>query len=76
MQKVQTPCLNNNCYNIIHQLTKTSGFLSRADRYLQDANEAGDKEAAKVWQTIKADREKHANLLRELIINEIKNNKF
>lgn len=69
-------CLNNNCYNIIHQLSKTLGFLARADQYLEDAKKAGDSEAEKVWNTIKTDRRKHAELLRGLVKNEITNNKF
>lgn len=73
MQKL---CLNNNCYNEIHQLTKTLGFLSRVDSYIEDARKAGNSEAEKIWNTIKADREKHADLLRGLIASEVKNNRF
>ncbi|MEO9309975.1 MAG: hypothetical protein ABI337_06735 [Nitrososphaera sp.] len=69
-------CLNNNCYNVIHQLTKTLGFLSRVDQYIADAQKVGDKESEKVWNAIKSDRQKHAELLRNLVINEIKNTKF
>lgn len=73
MQKL---CLNNNCYNTIHQLAKTLGFLSRADTYIEDAKKDGDGESEKVWKTIKADREKHAEMLREIVASEVKNNKF
>lgn len=76
MQNTQALCLNNNCYNVIHQLTKTLGFLSRVEQYLDDAKKSGNKESEKVWNTIKTDRQKHAELLRDLIINEIKNSKF
>lgn len=69
-------CLNNNCYNVVHQLSKTLGFLSRVDQYVNDAKKAGDVESEKTWNTIKADRLKHAELLRGLIVNEIKNAKF
>lgn len=69
-------CLNNNCYNIVHQLTKTLGFLSRVEQYIEDSKKAGDNESEKVWNTIKADRRKHAELLKNLVKNEIKNNKF
>ncbi|MEM3007468.1 MAG: hypothetical protein QXW37_04760 [Candidatus Nitrosotenuis sp.] len=71
-----TLCLNNNCYNVIHQLTKTLGFLSRVDQYIADAQKVGDKESEKAWNIIKSDRQKHAELLRNLVINEIKNTKF
>lgn len=76
MQSNQGLCLNNNCYNIIHQLSKTLRFLSRVDQYVEDAKSAGDKGSESVWNTIKTDRAKHAELLRNLIINEIKNSKF
>jgi len=76
MSKSQTICLNNNCYNVIQQLSKTSRFLTHVDQYIADANKIGDKESEKVWNTIKSDRQKHAELLRNLVINEIKNNRF
>lgn len=76
MQKSQDLCLNNNCYNIIHQLSKTLGFLSRVDQYIDDAKKVGDKESEKAWNTIKSDRQKHAELLRDIIINEIKSKQF
>lgn len=76
MTNSQSLCLNNNCYNIVHQLSKTLEFLARVDQYANDANKAGDKESENVWNTIKTDRQKHAELLRNLVINEIKNNKF
>lgn len=69
-------CLDNNCYNVIHQLSKTLGFLSRVDQYIVDAQKVGDKDSERVWNTIKSDRQKHAELLRNLVINEIKNTKF
>lgn len=67
--------LNNNCYNTIHQLGKTL-FLSRIDQYIQDAKSVNDSEAEKVWNTIKTDREKHAEMLKGLVVADIKNNKF
>lgn len=76
MQETKGLCLNNNCYNLIHQLSKTLGFLSRADQYVADAKSAGNNDAENVWNTIRTDRQKHAELLRNLIINEIKGSKF
>ncbi len=76
MSQTQTLCLNDNCYNIVHQLTKTLEFLSRADRYVEDAKKANDSDAEKTWNTIKADRQKHANMLRELALKEMQNKQF
>ena len=69
-------CLNDNCYNSVHQITKTLEFLSHADRYIEDAKKAGDSEAEKVWNTIKNDRQKHAEMLKGLVVADVKNNKF
>ena len=52
-------CLNDNCYNSVHQITKTLEFLSHADRYIEDAKKAGDSESEKVWNTIKDDTDKN-----------------
>jgi hypothetical protein len=51
-------------------------FLSHADRYVQDAKKAGDSEAEKVWNSIKADRQKHADMLKGIVVSDVKNNKF
>lgn len=69
-------CLSNNCYNTVHQLTKTLEFLSHAEKYIQDAKNANDSEAEKVWNTIRTDREKHAEMLKNLVASDVKNNKF
>lgn len=69
-------CLNDNCYNSVHQITKTLEFLSHADQYIEDAKKAGDSESEKVWNTIKSDRQKHAEMLKGLVVADVKNNKF
>lgn len=56
-------------------MSKTLAFLSRVDQYIADAQSAGDKETENVWNTIKTDRQKHADLLRDLV-DEIKDGKF
>jgi len=76
MSQAQGLCLDDNCYNTIHQLTKTLEFLSRADKYVEDAKKAGDSDGENTWQTIKSDRQKHANMLRELALKEMKNGQF
>lgn len=73
---MQTQRLSDDCYNTIHQLTKTLEFLAHADTYVQDANNAGDDKAKQVWNTIKEDRQKHADMLKELVTYEVQNNKF
>ena len=75
MQK-QGLCLDDECYDITNQLSRTLNFLSRVDQYVEDANRCGDPEVAKVWNTIKSDREKHAELLKGLIYSRVKSDKF
>jgi hypothetical protein len=73
---MQKQCLNDNCYNITKQLSKKLEFLSHVDRYIQDANKLGNKEAEKIWKNIQTDEEKHAELLHDLLVSEVKNNRF
>lgn len=73
---MQKQCLDDNCYNIIKQLAKKLEFLSHVTRYVEDAHKRGDEQAEKTWQTIRADEEKHADMLRTLLISEVKNNKL
>ena len=75
MQK-QEQCLDDNCYNITNQLSRTLNFLSRADHYIEDAKRCKDAEAEKVWNTIKADRQRHADLLKGLVSSEVRSNRF
>jgi len=73
---MQKQCLDDRCYDTINQLARTLNFLSRADHYIEDANRVGDAEAEKIWKTIKEDRERHADMLKELVKNEVRNNRF
>jgi rubrerythrin len=73
---MQKPCLNDNCYNITKQLAKKLEFLSHVSKYVEDAQKNGDEKAKTTWQTIRSDEEKHANMLRDLLIAEMKDNKL
>ena len=42
----------------------------------EEMEKAGDSKAEKVWITIKTDRQKHAEMLKGLVVADIKNNKF
>ena len=75
-QSAETLCLNDNCYNTVHQLAQTLKFLSRVDQFIDDAKKAKDNNAQTAWQTIKDDRKKHAEILRELAVNQMKNRQF
>jgi len=60
----------NNPYNAVHVLHKTLEFLNQVNTYIEDAQNE------EIWKTIKADRQNHANLLKEFLFTEMKENKF
>jgi len=68
--------LGDNPYNAVHQLTKTLEFLNRVNVYIEDAQKANDTKFEEIWKVIKADRQKHADLLKEFLRTEMKENKF
>ena len=68
--------LADNPYNAVHQLTKTLEFLNRVNIYIEDAQKANNDKFVKIWEVIQADRKKHADMLREFISTEAKENRF
>ncbi len=68
--------LADNPYNAVHQLTKTLEFLNRVNMYIEDAQKANNDKFVKIWETIQTDRQKHANLLKEFLATEMKENRF
>jgi len=69
-------CLTDNCYNITKQLAKKLEFLYHVKKYIEDAQKVGDDKAKTAWETIRTDEEKHAGLLRDLLIAEVKGSKL
>ena len=65
-------CLDDNCYNLTKQLAKKLEFLSHAKGYLDDASKCDSEDSERVWKTIIADEEKHADLLRTQLAIEMK----
>ncbi len=68
--------LGNNSYNAVHVLHKTIEFLNQVNMYIEDAQKANDTKFEEIWNIIKLDRQKHANLLKEFLRTEMKENKF
>lgn len=64
--------LTNSQYNITKQLDKKLQFLWHIDDYIKDALLEEDQECAKVFREIKADEERHVNMLRNLASTFIK----
>jgi len=73
---MQGICLNDNCYNMAKQLSKKLEFLSHLNRYIEDAHKGGDAQTESTWNAIRADEEKHTDMLRNLLISEVKNNRL
>jgi len=68
--------LADNPYNAVHQLTKTLEFLNRVNLYIEDAQKVNNENFVKIWEVIKADRQKHADMLKEFLATEMKENRF
>ena len=68
--------LDDNPYNAVHQLTKTLEFLNRVNMYIEDAQKANNDKFVKIWEVIQTDRQKHADMLKEFIQTEMKENRF
>jgi hypothetical protein len=43
---------------------------------MEDAQKANNENFVKIWEVIKADRQKHADLLKEFLSTEMKENRF
>ena len=68
--------LADNPYNAVHQLTKTLEFLNRVNLYIDDAQKTNNAAFVTIWEVIKADRQKHADMLKEFLSTEMKENRF
>jgi len=44
--------------------------------YIEDAQKANNEKFVKIWEVIQTDRQKHANLLKEFLSTEMKENRF
>ena len=73
---MQKQSLDDNCYNITKQLSKKLQFLSHVNKYIEDAHKCGNEQAETTWNTIRVDEQKHADILRNLLISEVKNNRL
>lgn len=64
--------LTNTEYNVTKQLEKKMEFLWHVDSYIKDAEQDGHKQAAEAFRKIKAEEEKHAKMLKDLLVNTVK----
>ncbi|MBI2107467.1 hypothetical protein HYT57_05775 [Candidatus Woesearchaeota archaeon] len=69
-------CMDDCNYNCTKQLSKKLSFLWNVDQYIKDAKECGHKECAEIFKKIKEDEQKHADMLKKLIIEKVKKRRF
>jgi rubrerythrin len=75
--KHETTGLENTTFNILIALGKEAQFLySTIDTYKSDAERANRSDLVNMWNTIKQDRQRHMQMLREALEKEAKEEKL
>jgi rubrerythrin len=75
--KHETTGLENTTFNILIALGKEAQFLySTIDTYKSDAERANRSDLVNMWNTIKQDRQRHMQMLREALEKEAKEQKL
>lgn len=75
--KHETTGLENSTFNILIALGKEAQFLySTIDTYKSDAERANRSDLVNMWNTIKQDRQRHMQMLREALEKEAKEEKL
>ena len=60
--------LDNSTYDILSALGKEADFLyDDIDKYIRDAESSNDSELVELWKTIRNDRQKHINMLKDAL---------
>jgi vacuolar-type H+-ATPase subunit H len=69
--------LENSTYDIITALQKEANFLySTVETFIEDARKDNRQDLIKVWNTMKQDKQKHIQMLREALSTEAKQDRF
>jgi rubrerythrin len=75
--KHETTRLENSTFDILIALGKEAQFLySTIDTYTSDAQKANRSDLVNMWNTIKQDRQRHMQMLREALEKEAKEEKL
>jgi hypothetical protein len=73
----ETTGLENITFDILIALGKEAQFLySTIDTYINDAQKANRSDLVEMWNTIKQDRQRHMQMLRETLAKEAKEEKL
>ena len=77
VSKHPTTKLENTTFNILIALGKEAQFLySTIDTYTSDAQKSNRSDLVNMWNTIKQDRQRHLEMLREALEKEAKQDKL
>jgi hypothetical protein len=75
--KSETTQLENTTYNILAALGRDADFLYETiGTYIKDAQNANRSDLVRMWDTIKQDRRKHLQMLRQALDKEAKEQKL
>ena len=75
--KDETTKLENSTYNILIALGKEARFLySAIDTYIDDARKDNNSQLENMWKTIKQERERHLEMLRDALEKQAKQQKL
>lgn len=73
----QSTKLDNSTFDVIRALEKDADFLySTVGKYIEDAEKDGRSDLVDTWKTIKHDKERHVQMLKEALANEAKKGKL
>lgn len=67
MSQRQGQILTDCQYNIAKQLEKKLEFIWHAEGYIKDAERESNQKCAEIFRQIKADEERHAIMLKDLL---------
>jgi hypothetical protein len=63
--------INNSTYNILSALGRDADFLyDTIDKYIRDAESGNNSNLVELWKTIRNDRHKHVDMLRDALEKE------
>jgi hypothetical protein len=75
--KSEATQLENTTYNILAAVGKDADFLySTISTYIKDAQNANRSDLVEMWNTIKQDRQRHLQMLRQALEKEAKEQKL
>jgi hypothetical protein len=75
--KSETTQLENTTYNILAALGRDADFLyDPIGTYIKDAQSANRSDLVTMWDTIKQDRQRHLQMLRQALDKEAKEQKL